>query len=147
MTPRETALDLFRRGFSCSQAVFAALAGGRLDRDSALRIAQPFGGGIARRGGLCGAASGALMAIGLVHGRVRAEDDEARETTYRLTREFLDRFAARFGTLDCRGLLGHDIGTPEGAAAIKERDLHRTVCEGLVAGAVEIAEEVLAAER
>ena len=33
------------------------------------RIATPFGGGIGGRGEVCGAVTGAVMAIGLKHGR------------------------------------------------------------------------------
>lgn len=141
----DRALDLFRRGFSCSQAVFTPFAEAMgLDRDAALRLSQPFGGGIARRGSLCGALTGGLLAIGLKHGRTRPDDDAARDTTYRLSREFMDRFARSFGAADCRDLLGCDIGTPAGAADAEARGLHAKVCEKVVAGAVRMIEEVLA---
>jgi C_GCAxxG_C_C family probable redox protein len=140
----ETAVALFRRGFSCSQAVAAAFAADLgLDREAALRLAQPFGGGIARRADWCGAVTGAFLALGLKHGRDRAEDTAARDRTYALVNEFIARFTARHGELKCRDLLGCDIGTAEGQKRAEELKLHQTKCEDLVRDAAAILEELL----
>ena len=144
MSRAEIALDLFRRGFSCSQAVAAAFAPELgLDREAALRLAQPFGGGIARRADWCGAITGAFLAIGLKHGRDRAEDAAARDRTYALVNEFIARFTARHGELKCRDLLGCDIGTPEGQERAEAQKLHQTRCEEFVRDAAAILEEIL----
>jgi len=144
MSRPEIALDLFRRGFSCSQAVAAAFAPELgLDREAALRLAQPFGGGIARRADWCGAMTGAFLAIGLKHGRDRAEDAAARDRTYALVNEFIIRFTARHGELKCRDLLGCDIGTPEGQERAEAQKLHQTKCEEFVRDAAAILEEIL----
>jgi len=140
----ETALCLFRQGFSCSQAVAAAFAAELgLDREAALRLAQPFGGGIARRADWCGAVTGAFLAIGLKHGRDRADDTAARDKTYILVNEFIARFAARHGEIKCRDLLGCDIGTPEGQKQAEALKLHQTKCEDLVRDAAAILDELL----
>ena len=69
-TKSDIAAEIFSKGFSCSQAVFASLSSEYgVDSDTAKKIAGAFGGGIASNGELCGAVSGALMAIGLKHGR------------------------------------------------------------------------------
>lgn len=144
MSRPETALCLFRQGFSCSQALAAAFAAELgLDREVALRLAQPFGGGIARRADWCGAVTGAFLVIGLKHGRDRAEDTAARDRTYALVNEFIARFAARHGELKCRDLLGCDIGTPEGQKRAEELKLHQTKCEGYVRDAAAFLEELL----
>lgn len=144
MSRPETALCLFRQGFSCSQALAAAFAAELgLDREAALRLAQPFGGGIARRADWCGAVTGAFLAIGLKHGRDRAEDTAARDRTYALVNEFIARFVARHGALKCRDLLGCDIGTPEGQKRAEELKLHQTKCEDYVRDAAVILEELL----
>jgi C_GCAxxG_C_C family probable redox protein len=138
------ALSLFRQGFSCSQAVAAAFAVELgLDKDSALRLSQPFGGGIARRADWCGALTGGFLAIGLKHGRARAEDDDARDKTYALVREFIERFTARHTHIHCKDLLGCDIGTPAGQKTAEEQDLHKTRCEEFVRDAAAILEELL----
>jgi C_GCAxxG_C_C family probable redox protein len=144
MTRREKALSLFREGFSCSQAVFAAFAEEMgLPRDAALKISQPFGGGIAKSGDWCGAVTGALLVIGLKHGRTRAGDTAAKDRTYALVQEFVRRFLARNGALRCRDLLGCDIATPEGEKTIEEKRLHEIRCEPVVGDAVEILEGLL----
>jgi C_GCAxxG_C_C family probable redox protein len=144
MSRPEVALGLFRQGFSCSQAVAAAFAPDLgLDREAALRLAQPFGGGIARRADWCGAVTGAFLAIGLKHGRDRAEDAAARDRTYALVNEFIARFSARHGQLKCRDLLGCDIGTPEGQKQAEAQKLHQTKCEDFVRDAAAILEDLL----
>ncbi|MFO7732416.1 MAG: C-GCAxxG-C-C family protein [Candidatus Aminicenantes bacterium] len=144
MTHQDQALSLFREGFSCSQAVAAAFAEGLgLDRETALRISQPFGGGIARSGDWCGAVTGAFLAIGLKHGRFRAEDAVSRDRTYALVQEFIRRFKARHTHLKCRDLLDCDISTPAGQKKAEDLDLHKTRCEGFVRDAAAILEEIL----
>jgi C_GCAxxG_C_C family probable redox protein len=144
MTRSDRAISFFREGFSCSQAVAAAFADDfGLDRETALRISQPFGGGIARTADWCGALTGAFLVIGLKHGRTRAEDGAARDRTYALVRELIARFTARHGGTKCRDLLGCDIGTPEGQKQADDLKLHQTKCEDLVRDAVALLEELL----
>jgi C_GCAxxG_C_C family probable redox protein len=144
MNKSDLAVCLFRRGFSCSQAVFAAFAEDYgLDRETALRIAQPFGGGIAGGGDWCGALTGTFLVAGLKYGRVRPEDAAAKDKTYAVVRELMARFGARHGGTRCRDLLGCDIGTPEGRQKANELKLHETKCEGLVADAAALLEELL----
>ena len=134
----------FRRGFNCSQAVVAAFAPSfGLKSDMATRLSQSFGAGMARLGETCGAVTGALMVIGLKYGKVRAGDDKAKEKTYRLARAFMDRFRKSHGSLRCKTLLGHDIGTPGGAKLIKSKGLHDTLCPVLVRSAVVALEKIL----
>src|SRR5512138_912829 len=97
----------FRQGFSCSQAVLAAFADlGGLDADQALRLGEGLAGGVCGLGKTCGAVSGAVLAIGLVHGRTRPDDAAARETTRELARRVIAEFRWRHGSLECRSLLG-----------------------------------------
>ncbi len=115
----------------------------QLTVEQAARIGCAFGGGIARTGGTCGAVSGALMALGLAHGRTRVEDEAARETTYAAARAFLERFRGEHGSDVCRELLGVDIGTPEGRAAARDGGLFRSRCPALVRSAARIASSLL----
>ena len=138
------AVESFESGFSCSQAVFAAFSEDLgLEREKALRIAQPFGGGIARSGSTCGAVTGALLVIGLKHGRCRVEDEAAREKTYALVLELITRFRERHGSIICRELLGVDLSTAAGHDEAKRRGAFTKLCPRFVAGAVEILEAIL----
>jgi C_GCAxxG_C_C family probable redox protein len=144
MNRPQEAVQYFQQGFSCSQAVVAALSEPLgLEREKALKISQAFGGGMARMGLTCGAVTGALMVIGLKHGRTRPEDDEAREKTYRLVLEFYRRFQDLHGSTVCRELIGIDLSTPEGQKQGEERAVFTNLCPKFVADAVSILEQIL----
>jgi C_GCAxxG_C_C family probable redox protein len=144
MTNAERATALFKEGFSCSQAVLAAYADGLgLPRETALRIAQPFGGGIAKSGDWCGAVTGAFLVIGMKYGRIKPDDTAAKDKTYALVQEFVKRFKAKHGTARCNDLLGCDIGTPEGQKTIEAKKLHQTLCENLIRDAIGILDAIL----
>ncbi len=114
-----------------------------LDRETGLRAAGAFGAGMARRGETCGAVTGALMVIGLKHAKMRLDDDDYRELSYALAQEFMDAFRDRNKSLQCRELLGVDVSTPEGMAAVREKNLFATVCPRFVQEAAEILERLL----
>ena len=143
----EQALALFSDNFNCAQAVLAACGGPLgLPRKTALRVAGPFGAGIGRMGGTCGAVSGAYMAIGLKYARTGrgAKEDTAKEKGYALAREFTARFTQRHQSTICRELLGCDLSTPEGMQRAKDQKLFATICPNLVRDAVEIVDDLLA---
>ena len=140
----QDAVELFGSGFSCSQAVFAAYSESLgLEKTQALKIAQPFGGGIAQRGELCGAVAGAFLVIGLKHGRTHPDDNAAKETTYELMREFIRRFQQVHGKIVCKELLGFDLSTPQGHDQAVEKGLFENFCPNLVETASRILEELL----
>lgn len=144
MNKVETAISCFKEGFSCSQAVLSAysdLFG--LDRELALKISQPFGGGMAHMGEMCGAVTGAFLVIGLKYGRIKAEDIEAKEKTYELVQEFVKRFKSIHGSVNCTELLGFDLGTPEGMKLAEEKELFENACPKFVQNAAEIIEQIL----
>lgn len=144
MNRADTAVALFKEGFSCSQAVFAAFADpSGVDRDTALKVSAGFGGGMGRLGLTCGAVTGGIMAIGMKHGAVSGQDREAKETTHRVVREFVARFKARHECLSCKDLLGCDLNTPEGQEQFKQRNLHATACPAFVRSAAELLVELL----
>lgn len=143
MDRAEQAIEIFKAGFNCSQAVLAAVAEDLgLEYTKALAVAAGFGGGM-RMAGPCGAVSGACMAIGLKYGKTTPEDDPARDKTYALVQEFASRFRALHHSVFCRDLIGCDMSTPEGYAEAKEKRVFLDICPRLVADAVKILEEVL----
>lgn len=114
-----------------------------MDRDTALKVAGAFGGGFGRLGHTCGAITGGMMAIGLRYGKTVPEDDPAREKTYTLSREFIEKFKERHETTLCRELIGCDISTPEGIQSARDRQLFTALCPKYVRTAVELLEELL----
>jgi C_GCAxxG_C_C family probable redox protein len=147
MSKPDEAEATFRGAYNCAQSVFVTFAPDlALEREVALRVAGGLGGGIGRLGSeVCGAVSGAVLVIGLKHGKYLPEDNAARERTYALVQEFARRFRALHGSLRCGELLGNDIGTPEGRQAAHDSGLHETLCPQLVRDAAAIVEELLAA--
>jgi C_GCAxxG_C_C family probable redox protein len=145
MSRPDQAEALFRQGFSCSQAVLAAHADrGALDAERALKLGEGFAAGICGLGRTCGAVSGAVLAIGLVHGRTRPDDAAAKDATSRRVRRLAAEFERRHGSLDCPALLGCRIDTPEQRKAARESGLFERVCPPLVRSAAELVDRVLA---
>ena len=147
-TQTENAVDLavarFGKGHSCAQAVFSVFAEQLgLQYETAVKISAGFGGGMGL-GNVCGAVTGAIMALGLKYGGI---DPKAKGQTSKLVREFTDRFKAQHQFLNCRELLGCDLSTAEGRQLAKEKKLHSTVCNGIVTDAARILKELLAQDR
>jgi len=137
----EAAVATFLESYNCSQAVLSAFAErSGLDRSTALRLASPFGGGLARRGEVCGAVTGALMALGLARG---TDTPASKDEIYRLSRELMGQFEARHGSILCRALIDCDISTPAGHQAAADKGVFRSICPGLVREAAEILQELL----
>jgi C_GCAxxG_C_C family probable redox protein len=139
----ESAASNFKEGFNCAQSVFCAFAVNLgLDRETALKLATPFGGGIAGTAQMCGAVSGAIMAIGLKLGTASA-DKPARAKSYAAAKKFMELFKGRQGSLVCREILGCDIGTPEGMKTAQDKKLFDKTCAKAVKDAAAILNEVL----
>jgi len=140
----ERVVSCFKEGFSCSQAMLSTYGPQLgLNHELALKVSGAFGGGMARIGETCGAVTGAFMVIGLKYGKTKVEDEQTKEKTYSLVREFVDRFKFRNGSIVCRELLGCDISTPEGRDLAKEKNLFATLCPKFVQDAAEIIEQIL----
>jgi len=138
----QDAAELFRNGFLCSQAVFAAFCGSYgLDKNSALKIASGFGSGL-RSAEVCGAVSGAVLVIGLKHGYTDAQNHAAKATCNAKVEEFVRIFRERNRHIVCRDILGCDISTPDGRKKAIDEKLFTTVCLDMVVSAATILEEL-----
>ena len=69
-------------------------------------VATGFGGGIGRRGSLCGALTGSVMVLGMKFGRTDPHDEARKEKVYELGYRFWDRFEKEFGSCYCYDLIG-----------------------------------------
>ncbi|OGP96282.1 MAG: hypothetical protein A2157_18560 [Deltaproteobacteria bacterium RBG_16_47_11] len=77
------------------------------------RLATGFGGGIGRKGSLCGAFTGSIMAIGMKIGRTDPKDKEAVAKVYGKCREFWDQFEKEFGSNVCYNITGFHLDNEE----------------------------------
>ncbi len=112
------AVELFKQGFNCSQAVFASCADlyGIEDEQLALRLAASFGGGMGRMRLVCGAASGMFMLAGLHNGSTTPHDNEGKMANYQFVQQLAGDFKAKYGSLVCAELLGL---APKGQCNVK----------------------------
>jgi len=145
MSHIEKAVDCFKEGFMCSQALLSAYAGELgMDHQTALKVSAAFGGGMGRMGEICGAVTGAFMVIGLKYGRIEVSDARSHEKTNELVREFSDKFRSLNGSINCRVLLGCDLNTKEGIRTFVDKKLRDTLCAKFVSDAAEIVGELIA---
>lgn len=143
-TKPEQAVDIFKAGSNCSQAIVSVYAEQLgLSSIMAMKIAQGFGGGMGQMAHTCGAVTGAFIVLSLRYGNNDIHDKKAKERVYSLIREFTRRFENLNSSIICRELLGCDISKPEGIKAAKEDGLFVSVCPKMVSEAVEILEEML----
>jgi len=89
------------------------------------QIATGFCGGLSRTNGICGAVSGAIMAINIVYGR---KDPSVP----------VDGSDAKFGTTNCRQLIDCDLSVPEGRKKFQEYNL-KEKCRGFTEEATRLA--------
>jgi C_GCAxxG_C_C family probable redox protein len=147
VTKSDDAMASYRSGFTCSAAVFSTFSDEMgLENEKAKKIACGFGGGISRTGNICGAVSGAIMVIGLKYGKTVQGDDIATEKTRALTREFLQEFEERHGSINCTELLGYDLSIPDEYVQARDSKLFFTKCPDLVGDAVTILEKMLSSD-
>jgi C_GCAxxG_C_C family probable redox protein len=141
----EMAVEMFNSGHNCAQSVLCAFCAElNFDKETAMKIATGFGAGMGRKQEVCGAVTGGIMVLGLKHGQVHEGEKEAKELTYRLTRELMARFTTKYGSCLCRELLdGCDLSTEAGQKFSKENDLHNKICAECVRSAVQILEDIL----
>ena len=139
------AVEKFLGGYNCAQAVLYSFSDKLgLDKNTALKLACGFGGGMAKKQGTCGAIAGGIIALGLKYGRGEGQDQTFTEETYRKVRELLWQFESKHGTSNCRTLLmGCDLSTPEGQRYFKEKDLRNKSCKGFVKTVGDTLEQIL----
>ena len=143
-TKPEQAVNNFKNGLNCSQAVLSVYAEELgLSREIAWKIAGGFGGGMGRMAQTCGAVTGAFMVLGLKYGDADIPDTKIKEKMYGLVREFAHQFENHNGSIVCSELLGCDISKPEGVVTAKENGLFTSVCPKMVREAVEIFEKMI----
>ena len=141
----ERAEALFKEGYNCSQSVFAAYADlFGIDFETALKIASGLGGGCGRQRELCGAVSGAVLAIGMKYGTTDGTDSEGKKLCYEKVREFSDEFRKTNPSIVCRELLGLS-DKKESAEPEKRTDAYykKRPCAQIVKESAEALEKII----
>jgi C_GCAxxG_C_C family probable redox protein len=140
----ESAMSIFEEGFNCSQAVMASHCEAfGITKELAYKISSAFGGGMGRIGETCGAVTGALLLIGLKHGKYKKDDVDSKDKTYAIVKEFTDQFKNKYGSIKCSDLIKFDISIPEELLKARESGVFKTSCPYFVKGSVELVEKYL----
>ncbi len=138
----EQAVEDFKNGFNCAQAVLGALCERYdLEKEQAFRITSGLGGGM-RCGEACGAVVGGVLLLGLRYGFSDAGEGNKKEVCYQKTVEFTENFKRKNGSIVCRELLGFDVAVPDEYAQAKELGLFQKICPVMIAEAVDILEKM-----
>lgn len=145
MTSRvDKAVAMFQDGYSCAQAllgVYGPLFG--VEREAALRLSAPLAGGISRSDGPCGAATGALLVLGLKFGHSHPDDETGSDRIRVLTQDFLRQYAERQGSTLCTDILGVNLSVPADLERAEAEELYDVSCPGAVRTAAELLEEMM----
>ena len=141
----DQAVQTFESGYGCAQSVFATYADlFGIDRETALKLASPMGGGIGRMREVCGTVSAMALLAGLKEGNTDPSDEEGREKIYLLVREMSDSFRRENGTIICRELLGIKGMEQSAKPGKRTQEYYESrPCSRLVACAAKIIEEML----
>lgn len=136
----QRAQELFHQGYNCAQAVFCAFCQQTgMDFDTALKLSQPFGGGMSRLREVCGAVTGMFMVAGLKYGNTSNEEADKLKH-YELIQSLAAEFKDKNETIICRELLENAKKKPP----LAQTGPHNPACEKFVMDAAEMTEKLLA---
>jgi C_GCAxxG_C_C family probable redox protein len=124
--------------YGCAETTFMVLkeAFGLPDPDDT-SAAMALNGGVAYSGGICGAISGAAMAVGLLAERRIADHKEAKRTARRIIARYMQEFQRDFKSLNCRDLIGLDISREAEHYQFIESGIWKTTCMGQIEYAID----------
>ena len=145
---KETAKANFSSGFNCAESVLAAVAK-KLKMKSSLipKAAAGFGAGVGKHGDICGALSGAIIAMGMAEGRTDPKDNESKAKIYARIALLMKEFKRKFEHTTCRDLTGCNLLTKEGQDKFSNYKIHEQVCPEFVAFAAEKVLELIGKDK
>ena len=141
MTALEFQREMSSKGCNCAQIVFSYFAEKNgLDINKALKITSAFGGGMGK-GDICGAITGAYMALGLIYGNDLENSDRS------ILKEKIKEFDLEFQKISmerrCEDILGVNVGDKEKVMEFaKENPDFKAVCPKLVINSIKIIESL-----
>lgn len=137
MERAERAVELYRKGLNCSQAVAVVFADAmNIDEATILKLSAGFGGGMGTGRGVCGALSGAATAAGAIALNTAGGDPvQSKLKATAAAGAVQKRFAE-----DAKAVICREIKTGSNGAAF-------TSCEDCIRYAVRAAETVLRLEK
>ena len=125
--------------FNCCESVLTVIDKGYPlpgFESNIMRAVSPLGGGVGMWGSACGAALGAVIALGLVYGTDGDESleefQDKKEHVNDVSRMFMREFEEAFGAVNCNDLLELDRRTEEFRELYDEKKRAQMRTRGLV---------------
>ena len=145
MNKADSAEELFRMGYNCSQSVYAAFAEDlSMSVEEAAKRASPFGAGFGKLREVCGAVSGMVLVLGDLCGYQDPTDAAGKQALYALVQRLCGSFEKSEGSLICRELLGLAKGEDLAEPAVRTEEYYQSrPCVGACRRAAELLEEYM----
>jgi C_GCAxxG_C_C family probable redox protein len=99
-----------------------------LEGERVWSAASCFGGGVARYQSMCGALTGAAIALGIYGGRTVSDPQAIADTVRPGMRELVREFRESFGHTDCADLIPFDLNGPEGYEPFRQSGMKQQRC-------------------
>ena len=124
--------------YGCAETTFIALKQAfSLPNPEDTSIAMVLNGGVAYWGGICGAISGAALAVGMLAGKRIPDHIKAKRTARRIIARYMDEFKDKHHSVNCRDLIKLDIRDQKQHDQFIEGGIWRTVCMSQIEFAME----------
>ncbi len=145
MGKAQIAEEYFKSGYNCAQAVVLAFVDEmKMDGQTALKLASPFGGGLSRLREVCGAVGGMAIVFGVLFGYDSPTDQQTKAQNYATFQALVMKFKEQNGSYICKELLG-EMGKSTAPTPEKRTEAYykKRPCSQMVASAAQILEEYI----
>ena len=133
----------FAEGIDCSMLVLAEVSEELgITKEEAYRVASCFGAGMLT-GGVCGAVTGAFIALGHKHGNYELNDIAQKAIVISKRDELVERFTKIHGSVNCPMILGADLRIPEERDLARKNGYMNKKCPAFCRTAAEILKELI----
>lgn len=145
MSKSEEAKQLFMQGYNCAQAVVGAFADELgVPRETAIKLASSFGGGVGGMREVCGTVSGMAIVAGFLYGYDDPKNPSAKAEHYKRLQHLAAKFKEENPSIVCKELLGLSAITPSLVPAPRTPEYYKKrPCGDLVAYAAQIMQEYI----
>lgn len=131
----EKTIELHGKGYNCAQAVACAycdLVG--IEEETMFKMTEGMGLGMGGMEGTCGAITGACILAGVKNSTGNLDYPNSKVNTYKLSREIVESFKVKNGSVVCKDLKGVQSGK-----------MLRS-CSGCIMDAANLVEKILFSE-
>jgi len=119
--------ELYDAGYFCAETVLMVVAEREGIKSKLIpRIATGLCAGVSRTSGMCGALTGAILALNMIYGRDLPQ--ESKDKNYEVVEKMIDMFEEQVGSANCTELSGCDLSTKEGVIRFIDENIIEKKC-------------------